>query len=92
MKHVALALVGCCVVPHFELSASEDLPREEHHDSLAVAPPEAVGMDSRRLNVIDEIVAGRPFTWENARLCRAGRTPWIYGFSQGIRLSTAATR
>ena len=48
MKHVALALVGCCVVPHFELSASEDLPREEHHDSLAVAPPEAVGMDSRR--------------------------------------------
>jgi CubicO group peptidase (beta-lactamase class C family) len=57
MKHVALALVGCCVVPHFELSASEDLPREEHHDSLAVAPPEAVGMDSRRLNVIDEIVA-----------------------------------
>ncbi|MEO2013910.1 MAG: serine hydrolase domain-containing protein [Fuerstiella sp.] len=57
MKYLAIALFGCCLVPQLELAANEDVTGESHHDSLSVAPPEAVGMNSRRLNVIDQIVA-----------------------------------
>ncbi|MCP4509859.1 MAG: beta-lactamase family protein, partial [Fuerstiella sp.] len=56
MKHFAIALFGYCLVPYCELNAAENVTGESHHDSLAVAPPEAVGMNSRRLNVIDQIV------------------------------------
>ena len=57
MKHFAIMLVGCCLVPQFELVAHENVTNEAGHVALSVTAPEATGMDSRRLNVIDEIVA-----------------------------------
>jgi len=56
MKNLAIVLVGCCLVPQFELAANGDATGETAHGGLSVATPEATGMDSRRLNVIDKIV------------------------------------
>ncbi|MDG2130499.1 MAG: serine hydrolase [Fuerstiella sp.] len=57
MKDVAIVLLGCCLLPHCQVAADEDQSPKTFRGSLSAVTPEAVGMNSGRLNVIDRIVA-----------------------------------
>jgi serine-type D-Ala-D-Ala carboxypeptidase len=56
MKHLVIALLGCCLSPHCQVTASEGERSTNEKGSLSVVTPEAVGMNSGRLDVIDRIV------------------------------------
>jgi serine-type D-Ala-D-Ala carboxypeptidase len=56
MRRLAIALMGCCLVPHGPVAASEDQPSAKQPGNLSVVSPEVVGMAAERLNVIDQIV------------------------------------